>query len=63
MQQATAALEQVGYETEIVLDEEHSTFSIAVQRARGNGRIVIDWELATTSNSRKPFSFMVSSRT
>ncbi|PYT02277.1 MAG: DNA gyrase subunit B [Acidobacteria bacterium] len=47
LQQVTAALEEAGYETEIVLDEEHSTFSIAVQRARGNGRIVIDWELAT----------------
>jgi DNA gyrase subunit B len=47
LQQVTAALEQAGYETEIVLDEEHSTFSIGVQRARGNGRIVIDWELAT----------------
>ncbi|MEK6323191.1 MAG: DNA topoisomerase (ATP-hydrolyzing) subunit B [Acidobacteriota bacterium] len=47
LQNATAALEEAGYETEIVDDEEHSTFSIAVQRARGNGRIVIDWELAT----------------
>lgn len=47
LQQVTAALEVAGYETEIVVDEEHSTFSIGVQRARGNGRIVIDWELAT----------------
>ena len=47
LQRVTAALEVAGYETEIVLDEEHSTFSIGVQRARGNGRIVIDWELAT----------------
>jgi DNA gyrase subunit B len=47
LQQVTAALEKANYETEIVPDEEHGTFSIAVQRARGNGRIVIDWELAT----------------
>jgi len=47
LQQVTAALESANYETEIVPDEEHGTFSIGIQRARGNGRIVIDWELAT----------------
>ena len=47
LQHVTAALEEASYETEIIEDEEHGTFSIAVQRARGNGRIVIDWELAT----------------
>jgi DNA gyrase subunit B len=47
LQQVTAALEAANYETEIVPDEEHGTFSIGIQRARGNGRIVIDWELAT----------------
>jgi DNA gyrase subunit B len=47
LQNVTAALEGANYETEIVEDEEHGTFSVAIQRARGNGRIVIDWELAT----------------
>src|SRR5262245_45686586 len=47
LQKVTAALEQASYETEIEEDEEHSTFEIAVSRARGNGSIVIDWELAT----------------
>jgi DNA gyrase subunit B len=47
LQKVTAALEAANYETEIEEDEEHGTFSIVVSRARGNGRAVIDWELAT----------------
>ncbi|MEK6408389.1 MAG: DNA topoisomerase (ATP-hydrolyzing) subunit B [Acidobacteriota bacterium] len=47
LQKVTAALEEVNYETEIEADEEHSTYSIAIARSRGNGRIIIDWELAT----------------
>ncbi len=47
LQTVTAALELAGYETEIEADEEHGTFSIVITRARGNGRVVIDWELAT----------------
>jgi len=47
LQKVTAALEAVNYETEIQADEEHGTFEISVARSRGNGSIVIDWELAT----------------
>src|SRR6266446_5398577 len=47
LQKVTAALEEASYETEIEADEEHGTSSIAITRARGNGRVVIDWELAT----------------
>jgi len=47
LQKVTAALEAANYETEIEADEEHSTFSITVARSRSNGRITIDWELAT----------------
>ena len=47
LQSVASALEEAGYETQIEEDEEHGTFEIAVARARGNGRVVIDWELAT----------------
>jgi DNA gyrase subunit B len=47
LQTIAAALESAGYETEIEEDEEHGTFEVAIARSRGNGRIVIDWELAT----------------
>ena len=47
LQKVTAALEEASYETEIEADEEHGTSSIAISRARGNGRVVIGWELAT----------------
>ncbi|MGA9769615.1 MAG: DNA topoisomerase (ATP-hydrolyzing) subunit B [Blastocatellia bacterium] len=47
LQKVAAALETVGYETTIEQDEEHGTFEIAITRSRGNGRITIDWELAT----------------
>jgi DNA gyrase subunit B len=47
LQKVTAALEAANFETEIEDDEEHGTSSIAISRARGNGRVVIGWELAT----------------
>ncbi|HWC76439.1 MAG TPA: DNA topoisomerase (ATP-hydrolyzing) subunit B [Blastocatellia bacterium] len=47
LQKVAATLEEAGYETVLEEDEEHSTFEIAVTRARGNGRVLIDWELAT----------------
>ncbi|HEY3139283.1 MAG TPA: DNA topoisomerase (ATP-hydrolyzing) subunit B [Blastocatellia bacterium] len=47
LQKVTAALEAANYETEIEDDEEHGTSSIAISRARGNGTVMIDWELAT----------------
>jgi hypothetical protein len=47
LQKVTPALEEANYETEIEADEEHGTSSIVISRARGNGRVVIDWELAT----------------
>ncbi|HJZ66614.1 MAG TPA: DNA topoisomerase (ATP-hydrolyzing) subunit B [Blastocatellia bacterium] len=47
LQKVTAALEAANYETEIEDDEEHGTSSITISRARGNGQVMIDWELAT----------------
>jgi DNA gyrase subunit B len=47
LQKVAATLEAAGYETELEADEEHGTFEIVVARSRGNGRVVIDWELAT----------------
>jgi len=47
LQRVTAALEKASYDTEIATDEEHGTYEIVVLRSRGNGRIIIDWELAT----------------
>ena len=47
LQKVAAALEEAGYETAIEQDEEHGTFEIVITRSRGNGRIMIDWELAT----------------
>jgi DNA gyrase subunit B len=47
LQKVATALEGVGYETAIEADEEHGTSEIVIARSRGNGRIVIDWELAT----------------
>ncbi len=47
LQKVSAALESAGYETAIEADEEHGTSEIVVARSRGNGRVIIDWELAT----------------
>ena len=47
LQKVASTLEKAGYETLLEIDEEHSTYEIAVIRSRNNGRIVIDWELAT----------------
>jgi DNA gyrase subunit B len=47
LQTVAVALEEAGYETQIEVDEEHGTFEVAIARSRGNGRVVIDWELAT----------------
>jgi DNA gyrase subunit B len=47
LQTITTDLESASYETEIGTDEEHGTHEIIITRARGNGRTVIDWELAT----------------
>ena len=47
LQRVAAALEKESYDTELGTDEEHGTFEVVVLRSRGNGRIVIDWELAT----------------
>ncbi|HSB10280.1 MAG TPA: DNA gyrase subunit B, partial [Blastocatellia bacterium] len=56
LQKVSAALEENNYETEIEEDEEHSAFEIAVTRARGNGRILIDLELATHVEFQKAVS-------
>src|SRR5262245_37783228 len=47
LQKVTAALEEASFETEIEDDEEHGTSSVVVSRARGNGKVIIGWELAT----------------
>ena len=47
LQRVAAALEKESYDTELGTDEEHGTYEVVVLRSRGNGRIVIDWELAT----------------
>src|SRR5215510_754482 len=47
LQKITAALEKAGYQTEIEADEEHGTNEITVSRGVGNGKVLIDWELAT----------------
>ncbi|HLG16881.1 MAG TPA: DNA topoisomerase (ATP-hydrolyzing) subunit B [Blastocatellia bacterium] len=47
LQKVASALEAAGYENEIEADEEHGIYEIAVSRSRGNGRTLIDWELAT----------------
>ncbi len=53
LQKVATALEDAGYETEIEQDEEHGTFEVAILRSRGNGRIDIDWELATRVEFQK----------
>jgi DNA gyrase subunit B len=47
LQKVAAALEKENYQTQIEEDEEHGTFEVVVSRSRGNGRTLIDWELAT----------------
>src|SRR5436853_926757 len=47
LQRVAAALEKESYDTELGTDEEHGTYEVVVLRSRGNGRIVINWELAT----------------
>jgi DNA gyrase subunit B len=47
LQKVSSALEEAGYDTAIEADEEHGTYEVVVARSRGNGRIIIDWELAT----------------
>ncbi len=40
-------LADAGFETELSRDEEHNLYSIEISRTSGNGRVAIDWELAT----------------
>ncbi|HVF92290.1 MAG TPA: DNA topoisomerase (ATP-hydrolyzing) subunit B [Blastocatellia bacterium] len=47
LQKVAAALETAGFQTELDSDEEHGVFEIVIARTRGNGRVIIDWELAT----------------
>jgi DNA gyrase subunit B len=47
LEKVSAALEKAGYQAEIEEDEEHGTHEIAVSRSRGNGRVLVNWELAT----------------
>jgi DNA gyrase subunit B len=56
LQRVSSALEEAGFETTIEEDEEHGRFEIAVSRSRGNGRTLIDWELATHVEFQKAIS-------
>src|SRR5262249_23411548 len=47
LQKVSEALEKASYPSQIEEDEEHGTFEIAVSRSRGNGRVLINLELAT----------------
>ncbi|HMG35529.1 MAG TPA: DNA topoisomerase (ATP-hydrolyzing) subunit B [Blastocatellia bacterium] len=47
LQKVSSAFEKANYTAQIEEDEEHGTFEIAVSRSRGNGRVLINWELAT----------------
>jgi DNA gyrase subunit B len=40
-------LAKAGFETALERDEEHNLWEIEVSRTSGNGRVTIDWELAT----------------
>ncbi len=40
-------LSKAGFDTQIDRDEEHGLYKIDVRRTSGNGRVRIDWELAT----------------
>ncbi|MCI0486184.1 MAG: DNA gyrase subunit B, partial [Blastocatellia bacterium] len=53
LQRVATALEESGYENVIEEDEEHGTYKIVVTRSRGNGRVLIDWELATRVEFQK----------
>jgi DNA gyrase subunit B len=41
------ALSAAGFDTQLKQDEEHGLYEIEVLRTSGNGRAMIDWELAT----------------
>jgi len=57
LQKVASALEAENYITEIEEDEEHGTFEIVISRSRGNGRALIDWELATHVEFQKAVQF------
>jgi DNA gyrase subunit B len=40
-------LSKAGFDTSLERDEEHNLYEIEVTRTSGNGRVMIDWELAT----------------
>jgi DNA gyrase subunit B len=41
------ALSKAGFDTQLGRDEEHALYEIEISRTSGNGRVRIDWELAT----------------
>ncbi len=57
LQKVASALEKENYITQIEEDEEHGTFEVVVSRSRGNGRVLIDWELATHVEFQKAVQF------
>jgi DNA gyrase subunit B len=57
LQKVADALEKENYATQIEVDEEHGTFEITISRSRGNGRVLIDWELATHVEFQKAVQF------
>jgi DNA gyrase subunit B len=40
-------IRKAGFDTQLGRDEEHGLYEIEVARTSGNGRVMIDWELAT----------------
>jgi DNA gyrase subunit B len=46
------ALDEAGYETELVPDEEHGLYGLAITTL-GGGRVSLDWELATRMEFQK----------
>jgi DNA gyrase subunit B len=41
------ALRKAGFDAQLGRDEEHGLYEIEIARTSGNGRVMIDWELAT----------------
>jgi DNA gyrase subunit B len=40
-------LRKAKFDTQLMRDEEHGKYEIEIQRTTGNGKVMIDWELAT----------------
>ncbi|PYP90314.1 MAG: DNA topoisomerase (ATP-hydrolyzing) subunit B [Blastocatellia bacterium AA13] len=47
LERISAAIAELGYETEVSRDEEHGKFQVAISKARGSDTVHVNWELAT----------------